>query len=355
MSITLLLQIACSCFFSAELLAKTFASYADIAEKAIPGVVNIRTKTYVRRDPHLDLYQFFMGGRLPQQESTVSLGSGVIISEHGQIITNYHVIKDASRIDILFANTKKLAQADVIGVDRKTDIALLKVNVNWPLTVLTLGNSKKLRVGDIVLAVGNPFGYSHTVTQGIISAKGRVIGAGPYDNFLQTDATIHPGNSGGPLIDVRGRVIGINTAVSNRGSGIGFAIPINLAKKIVHDLVSHGKVKRPWVGVVGKNILSDNDLDHGVEQSGIYGVIIANLIVDAPAHQSDVKIGDLLMEFDGKKVYDVHALQRYLSQRRIGDQVQLRLYRRGVGYLSARVVLEEVPMSQDLPDEADLF
>ncbi|MDD9951165.1 MAG: trypsin-like peptidase domain-containing protein [Zetaproteobacteria bacterium] len=335
--------------------AKTFFSYADIAEQAIPGVVNIRTKSYVRRDPHLDLYEFFMGGKLPRQESTVSLGSGVIITQDGQIITNYHVIKDASRIDILFANSKKLAQADVIGVDRKTDLALLKVNVSWPLTVLTLGDSKSLRVGDIAIAIGNPFGYSHTVTQGIISAKGRVIGAGPYDNFLQTDATIHPGNSGGPLLDLRGRVIGINTAVSRRGGGIGFAIPINLAKKIVADLNRHGKVRRPWVGIVGKNILSDNDLDQGVEQSGIYGVIIANLIVDAPAHQAGVRIGDLLMQFDHKKVFDVHALQRHLSQRQIGDQVHLRLYRRGQGYLNVKLVLEEVPRSRDLPDEADLF
>ncbi|MEZ4743195.1 MAG: trypsin-like peptidase domain-containing protein [Bdellovibrionota bacterium] len=217
-------------------------SFSDIAEKAIPGVVNIRTKTYIRRESTLDLYQFFLQGKVPTGRTTSSLGSGVILDRSGYIITNHHVIKGANTIEVLFAKSKKKIAANIIGIDPKTDLALLKVNTNQELHPMSLGDSDKLKIGDLVLAIGNPFGFSHTVTSGIISAKSRVIGTGPYDNFLQTDASIHPGNSGGPLIDVRGRVIGINTAISSEGEGIGFAIPINTVKEITGDLKKFGKV-----------------------------------------------------------------------------------------------------------------
>ena len=341
--------------FSSSLDAKIFTSFSHIAEQAIPGVVNIRTKTYVRKDPALDLYQFFLDGRIPQGGSTTSLGSGVIISHDGYIVTNYHVIKDAAKIEVLFAHNKKITQARVVGTDRKTDLSLLKVSVGHQLTPLTMGNSNLLKIGDIVLAIGNPFGYSHTVTSGIISAKGRVIGTGPYDNFLQTDATIHPGNSGGPLLDVRGRVIAINTAVSAQGSGIGFAIPVNMVKSVVRDLKRYGKVRRPWLGIVGKNILSDQDIEHKIDSSGVYGVIVANLIIDSPAFKSGIKIGDLIMEIDREKVFDLNELQRNLFSNSPGKTTKIRLYRRGKGFIQMTVRLEEIPKSQDLPKDVDLF
>jgi serine protease Do len=183
-----------------------------------------------------------------------------------------------------------------------------------------------------------------------------VIGTGPYDNFLQTDASIHPGNSGGPLLDLRGRVIGINTAVSDEGSGIGFAIPINLAKQVARDLQAYGKARRPWLGMVGKNILSTDDLDSGTATDiGIYGVIVSNLVVDAPAHRSGLRIGDVVLTADTQKISDLNQFQRILASKQMNGKVKLKIYRRGKGYLFATIALEEAPKAEDLPQERDLF
>jgi S1-C subfamily serine protease len=341
--------------FSEPSHAKSYQSFADIAESAIPGVVNIRTKSYVKRETGVDLYDFFLQGRLPQSGSNSALGSGVILDKKGHIVTNHHVIKDATTIEVLFAKSKQKVSAKVVGVDLKTDIALLKVESRAELVPLSFGNSDLLRIGDIVLAIGNPFGFSHTVTSGIISAKGRVIGTGPYDNFLQTDAAIHPGNSGGPLLDVRGRAIGINTAVSSEGSGIGFAIPMNLVMEVVKDLKTHGKVIRPWLGVIGKNILSQEDVDKSVDPTGVFGVIVTNLIIDGPAYKAGLRIGDLIMNIGQEKVYDLHMMQRLLSKHRPMEQVALKIYRRGKGFINTTVGLEEIPKNEDLPQEKDLF
>lgn len=336
--------------------AKVYESFADIAERAIPGVVNIRTTTYTaNKDPSLDLYQFFLKGVIPRSASTHAVGSGVIIDRQGHILTNFHVIDGASVIEVLFAKSKRKVTAKVVGTDPKTDLALLSLALPKDATPLDLGDSDTLRVGDVVLAIGNPFGYSHTVTSGIISAKGRVIGQGPYDDFLQTDASIHPGNSGGPLIDVRGRVVGINTAVSSDGPGLGFATPINLAKSVTRDLVRYGKVKRPWIGIVGKNILSRDEIESSSELEGIYGVIISNLIVEGPAHKAGLKIGDLIMGFDKEKVADLNHLQRLMAGKEPADQVRLKVYRRAKGFSYVNISLTELPKSGDLPVEKDLF
>lgn len=337
--------------------AAVMVSFADVAERAISGVVNIRTTSYVQgKDAMLDPYQFFLRGGMPRNGSTHSLGSGVIIDRRGHILTNNHVIDGASVIEILFAKTKRKIRAKVVGLDPKTDLALLSYNVKeGGGTPVDLGDSDSLRVGDVVLAIGNPFGFAHTVTSGIISAKGRVLGTGPYDNFLQTDAAIHPGNSGGPLIDARGRVIGINTAVSSEGAGIGFAIPINMAKDIVKDLLASGKVIRPWLGIVGKNILSQDEVSDSYDPTGVYGVIVSNLIVDGPAHKSGMRMGDLIMGFDKEIVHDLNQLQRLLGQRSPSDRIALKIYRRGKGFVNVSVSLQEIPKAQDLPQEKDLF
>lgn len=335
---------------------KIYTSFADVAERAIPGVVNIRTTSYVaRKDPSLDLYQFFLKGTIPGNMSTHSIGSGVLIDKKGLILTNNHVIEGASVIEVLFAKSRKKVKATVVGRDLKTDLALLQVITPADAIPLDLGDSDTLRVGDIVLAIGNPFGYAHTVTSGIISAKGRVIGTGPYDDFLQTDASIHPGNSGGPLLDVRGRVIGIATAVSSEGPGIGFAIPINIAKAVTRDLTRYGKVKRPWIGVVGKNILSADEIENNDDLSNVYGVIVTNLIVDGPAHKSSMNIGDLIVGFDKEKVQDMNHLQRLMTGKVPSDSVRLKVYRRGKGHSWHTLKLEEVPGSNDLPVDKDLF
>lgn len=337
--------------------APPLVSYADVAARATPGVVNIRTTSYVSgKDAKLDLYQFFLKGSLPSNLSTHSLGSGVIIDHQGHIVTNYHVIQNASVIEVLFHKSKRKSRATVLGVDLKTDLALLKAEAHeGGRTAVDLGDSDSLRVGDIVLAIGNPFGYGHTVTSGIISAKGRVIGNGPYDDFLQTDALIHPGNSGGPLIDFRGRVVGINTAVSSEGPGIGFAMPINKVRVVVKDLLKHGKVRRPYLGIVGKNILSSDEIDAGDEHGQIYGVIVQNLIVEGPSHKAGLRIGDLIMSFDQDRVEDVNHLQKLMSMKNPAERVRLKIYRRGKGYQHLSVALDELPKSSELPIEKDLF
>lgn len=355
-----LLVLLISFFFGSSLFWKpvecrVYYSFADIAEKAIPGVINIRTNQHVKRDALLDPYQFFLRGGLPKTSTSHSLGSGVMIDRSGYVVTNYHVIQGSHSIEILFGKNKRRIDAKLVGMDEKTDLALLKIKPQKGMIPLEFGNSDRLRVGDVVLAIGNPFGFSHTVTSGIISAKGRVIGTGPYDRFLQTDAMIHPGNSGGPLIDMRGRVIGINSAVSEKGPGIGFAIPSNLVKDVISDLKKHGKVIRPWLGIVGRNVLSQDELGERSNSNGIFGVLVENLIVDGPAYKQGLRIGDLIMSMDGSNIRDLNHMQRLLSAKSPADQTLLKIYRRRKGFITVRVPLSEVPTAQELPDERDLF
>ena len=285
---------------------------------------------------------------------TLSLGSGVILNKSGYIVTNAHVIAGANDIEVLLSD-KDIYKAKIIGVDKKTDIALLRINaISSKLKPISWANSEKLQTGDIVLAFGNPFGFSNTVTSGIVSAKGRVLGAGPYDAFLQTDASINPGNSGGPLVDIRGRVVGINTAISKKGHNIGFAIPSNIVIQIVSELKSTGKVTRPWIGIVGKNILSNRDMGVNFDYN-LHGVIIENLIIDGPAYTAGLSIGDLIVEINDKKIVDTNQLQRIISKSKPKDDVKVRLYRRGKGYLKAKIKLQEIPKNQLLPNNKDLF
>lgn len=336
--------------------AVAITSFADVAARALPGVVNIRTTSYIAgKDAKLDLYQFFLRGAIPQSASTHSLGSGFVFDRNGHIVTNYHVIQGASAVEVLFHQNKRKYRASIVGVDIKTDLALLKVSGEAKFAPVDLGNSDSLRIGDIVLAIGNPFGYGHTVTSGIISAKGRIIGSGPYDDFLQTDALIHPGNSGGPLLDFRGRVIGINTAVDSQGPGIGFAIPINLVQQITKDLIAHGKVRRPYLGIVGKNILSSDEVETGDQDGSVYGVVIQNLIVEGPGHRAGLRIGDLIMGLDANKVTDLNQLQRLMHNKEPADRVRLKIYRRGKGFSHINIALDELPKASDLPIEKDLF
>ena len=237
-------------------------SFADLAERIKPAVVNISTtkiiKTTRQGSPFGDEFfeRFFGGddtfrrffGNTPREFKQRSLGSGFIITRDGYIFTNNHVVEKADKIKVRLSSGKEY-DAKVVGKDSKTDLALIKINASNSLPVVDLGDSDRLRVGEWVLAIGNPFGLEQTVTAGIVSAKGRVIGSGPYDNFIQTDASINPGNSGGPLFNMEGKVVGINTAIVAQGQGIGFAIPVNMAKDVMDDLKSKGKVTRGWLGI----------------------------------------------------------------------------------------------------------
>lgn len=336
-------------------------SYADIVDQVINGVVNIRT-TSTNNNPltyKLNPYAFFLNGKPPINSQNKSLGSGILFDKTGHIITNYHVISNANVIEVLFSNSKRKIIASLVGFDTKTDIALLKISAksNLPKDVypLEFGDSDKIKVGDLVLAIGNPFGYSHTVTSGIISAKGRVLGTGPYDNFLQTDASIQPGNSGGPLIDIRGRVIGVNTAIVEVAQGIGFAIPSNLASKIANQIIKYGKVIRPWIGIVGKNILADDDISGIKDPLSAYGVIVTNLIINSPATKAGIQIGDILVSLDNEKIYDINHLQKLLFKKSPYNTITMKIYRRNKGFIDLNIKLEVSPPSKKLPLNKDLF
>src|ERR671923_332941 len=230
-------------------------SFSAIAKKTMPVVVNISTSSQRAgrsNDPIEDFFNRFFGETIPKESNQRSLGSGILINKDGEILTNYHVVRSADTIKVKLADHTEY-EARLIGKDGRTDLALIKIRkASGNLPFAKLGTSSQLDVGDWVMAIGNPFGLEHTVTAGIVSAKGRVIGAGPYDSFIQTDASINPGNSGGPLINAVGEVVGVNSAIFSQSGGnvgIGFAIPINRVKRVTEDLLAHGTIRRPWVGV----------------------------------------------------------------------------------------------------------
>ncbi len=317
------------------------ASFADLAEKLKPAVVNISTTKTIRtgrgerRSPFgrspLDQYlwgddffdRFF--GENPQREyKQRSLGSGFIISHDGYIITNSHVVEKADKIRVKLSTGKEY-DAKIIGKDSKMDLALIKIKSGESMPISEIGDSDKLRVGDWVLAIGNPFGLEQTVTAGIVSAKGRVIGAGPYDNFIQTDASINPGNSGGPLFNMEGKVIGINTAIVAQGQGIGFAIPVNMAKVILQDLKSKGKVTRGWLGVSVQDITED--IAKNLRLRDIQGALVSDVFRGEPAERAGMKAGDIITEVNRKKIKDSHELLINIASFHVGEKIEIKVLR----------------------------
>jgi serine protease Do len=309
------------------------ASFKDLADKVRPSVVNISTVSTVRvsQDPlgdpffNDDFYQKFFG--VPKQQmKRQSLGSGFIVSPDGYILTNNHVVDKADEITVKLYNQKEY-KAKVTGVDKETDLAVIKIDAAG-LAPISMGDSDKMDVGDWVLAVGSPFGLEQTVTQGIISAKGRIIGAGPYDDFLQTDAAINPGNSGGPLINMDGEVIGINTAISSTSGGyegVGFAMPINIAKKSYSDIINKGKVIRGWLGVVIQEMTPE--LEKHFKVSG--GVLVSQVYDGSPAAEGGIKRGDVVVEIGGKKIQKYRELQSIIAAESVGALVPIKVVRDG--------------------------
>lgn len=316
-------------------------SLADLADQVKYSVVNISTTQVVKENPlqpffspHSPFREFFgdeffkrFFGDGPYGEmKTHALGSGLIIDGEGHILTNNHVVEKADEINIKIENGKEY-DAKVVGRDPKTDLALVRVtpDANFPKPA-RLGNSDTLRVGDWVMAVGNPFGLGHTVTAGIISAKGRVIGAGPYDDFLQTDAAINPGNSGGPLFNMSGEVVGINTAIVAQGQGIGFAIPMNLARDILTQLKA-GKVVRGWLGVMIQDITPELAQSFNIQETK--GVIVADVVPDGPADKAEIKRGDVVVKFNGKEVENSPSLSRMVAATPPNTSVTISVIRDG--------------------------
>ena len=311
-------------------------SFANLADAVRHSVVNISTTQVVKGSPLMPFFgpgsSFgdFFGKNFPQspqgEMKTHALGSGFIIDKSGLILTNNHVVEKATEIKVKIESGKEY-NAKLVGRDPKTDLALIqtKPDADFPDAVL-LGDSDAIRVGDWVIAVGNPFGLGHTVTDGIISATGRVIGAGPYDDFLQTDAAINPGNSGGPLFNMKGEVIGINTAIIAQGQGIGFAIPINMAKELLPQLKS-GKIIRGWLGVMIQDITPELAKSFGLKTTE--GVLISDVVKNDPADKAGLKAGDVVIRFDGKEIKNAHVLSRIVANTPPGRQVVLEILRNG--------------------------
>ncbi len=316
-------------------------SFADLAEKASPAVVNISTVKVVevsqrlrrffspfgKNDPFEQFFNRFFESLPPTKKKEYALGSGFIISPDGYIVTNYHVISKADKIKVILKGGKHIYKAKVIGTDPETDLALLKINAHRKLPYLKFGDSDKVRPGDWVIAIGNPFGLDHTVTAGIISAKGRVIGAGPYDDFLQTDASINPGNSGGPLLNMKGEVIGINTAIVASGQGIGFAIPSNMAKQVIAQLKKYKMVKRGWLGVTIQDVDEETAKALGLPEAK--GALVASVIPGDPASRAGIKVGDVIISVNGKPVQDSRDLTRKIGGFAPGTRIKITVWRKG--------------------------
>jgi len=306
---------------------------AEIVSNAGPAVVKIDTVTVrgQQYDPFFNdpfFRQFFgspFGSTEPQEEH--GLGSGFIISSDGYILTNEHVIEGADKITATIQGFKDPLQASVVGADYDLDLAVLKVKAGSSLSPLKLGDSNKIRVGNWVIAIGNPYGLDHTVTAGVISAKGRPINVEnrSYKNLLQTDASINPGNSGGPLLNLSGQVIGINTAVA-QAQGIGFAIPANTANDVIQELINKGKVVRPWLGVQVRSI--DEEISADLNYKGTKGALVAGILSGSPA-AAGLKRGDIITGWNGKEVASPDALVELISKSKIGQSVPVTIYREG--------------------------
>ncbi len=314
--------------------------FVTLSKQLKPAVVNISTAKTVKsqrpsrpgpRSPHQDFFddffeRFFEGMPHQAPRKAKSLGSGVIISHDGYILTNDHVVNGADEIEVKLTDGRTFT-ASIKGQDDKLDLALLQIDTGEELPVAELGNSEALEIGEWVMAIGNPFGLEQTVTAGIVSAKGRVIGAGPYDNFIQTDASINPGNSGGPLFNLQGEVVGINTAIVAGGTGIGFAIPINAAKEILPQLKTTGHVVRGWLGVSIQQMSEELAESFGLKK--VYGALVTEVVKDSPAEQAGLKRGDVILSYDGKELEDMKDLPRLVAATPVDKKVRMTIFRDG--------------------------
>jgi len=324
---------------SADEVPMVPANFSELAERAKPGVVNIRTERTMKSPGRVFRHffgepfngspfeEFFRQYGEPEREyKQQSLGSGFIIDKEGYIVTNNHVIDKADEIKVKLANDEEY-EAKVVGRDPKTDLALIKIEGVKDLKPLPLGDSEKIKVGSWVVAIGSPFGLEQTVTAGIVSSKNRVIEAGPYDDFIQTDASINPGNSGGPLLDLKGRVVGINTAIIASGQGIGFAIPINMAKNVVVQLKDKGEVTRGWLGVGIQPITPELSEYYGLDSKE--GVLVTQVFEGDPAEKAGIQKGDVITAVNGEKITTTRELSSKIANVPVGEKTRITIIRNG--------------------------
>ncbi len=335
-------------------------SFADLAEKLMPSVVNISSTQTVKTTSNPFPFQFPPGSPFedmfkefnkPAEKKATSLGSGFIIDQNGIVVTNNHVIQGAEDI-IVSVNGEAEYKAEVIGSDPYMDLAVLKIMSDKKFQPVTFGNSDKARVGDWVIAIGNPFGFGGTVTSGIISARNRDINLTRYDDFIQTDASINQGNSGGPLFSLDGKVIGINTAIIAPGSagsiGIGFAIPANAASKVIDQLIEFGETKRGWLGVRIQTVTKEiADLE---KLKNTEGALVASVSENSPAAKAGIKAGDIILEFDGKKVDTMRKLPKLVAQTKVGKRVNVKIWR-NQRIITKKVLLGRLESSSEFKAE----
>lgn len=347
-------------------ISSSYPSFVDVVKKKKPSVVNISTTRIIKErgfgghlQPPLDPFRDFFGdefierffGQSPKKEyKTQNLGSGFIISKDGYILTNNHVIEKADEIIVRLSDEREFT-AEIIGRDAKTDLALIKIEDHDELPVAALGDSDKLEVGEWVIAIGNPFGVGQTVTAGIVSAKGREIGAGPYDDFIQTDASINPGNSGGPLFNTKGEVVAINTAIyspSGGNVGIGFAIPVNMAKSLLPQLKEKGSVTRGWLGVMIQPITKE--LAQTFDLPSVNGALVADVVKGSPADKAGLKRGDVIIAFNDEKVGKMRQLPAIVAATTVGTKVKIKVIRDGKeNTLNAKI--ERLASEEDIKDD----
>ncbi len=328
-------------------------SLSGLVKRLTPSVVNISTTNTTKfgmaphqspfgergDDPFEEFFNRFFG-ELPQREfKRKGLGSGFILSDDGYIITNNHVVEKADDIKVILQDGESY-KANIIGKDPKTDLALLKIEPKNKLNAVTLGRSNTLEIGDWVVAIGNPFGLGHTVTTGIVSAKGRSLGLGAYDDFIQTDAAINPGNSGGPLFDLNGEVVGVNTAIIAGGQGIGFAIPVDMARNVVEQLQNKGKVVRGWLGVLVQQITPEIAESLNLRQSE--GALVSDVTPGGPADKAGIKRGDVIVAFDGNRIEDMPDLPKTVATNEPGTKSKLTFIRNGKEN-TVHLTIEELP------------
>jgi Do/DeqQ family serine protease len=309
----------------------TQQAFSALVKQVTPSVVNISTISKKKLvQPLFQFSPFFneqFDGNQPRFRRDNSLGSGFIINRDGYILTNDHVIRDAEIIKVKLSNDT-VYTGTVVGVDSKTDIAVIKIDSKEPLPVAVLGDSSKLQVGQWAIAIGNPFGLDRTVTVGVVSATGRSnMGIETYEDFIQTDASINPGNSGGPLLNIHGEVIGINTAIVASGQGIGFAIPINMAKNVVEQLISKGTVSRGWLGVSIQPVTEDIASSFGLKKAA--GALVNEVVAKSPAAKAGLRQGDVIVAIDGTDIKEVAHLQRLVGELPVGKRVEVKVFREG--------------------------
>jgi serine protease Do len=344
------------------------SSIADVVEKLSPAIVNISTTQLVENgnknlpfsEMPEEFFKFFEefnknpGSNKPSK--IVSLGSGFLIDDKGHVVTNNHVIENAQEINITIGdNEKKIYKATVIGKDKKTDLAVLKIDIKSSIPFVKFGDSDKIRVGEHVIAIGNAFGFGGTVTSGIISAKGRYLGGQFYEEFIQTDASINKGNSGGPMFNMDGEVIGVNSAIvspSGGNVGIGFAIPSNTAKSIINKLLKDGKIERPWLGITFQPVTEDMAKGFNLDNSN--GAIVSNIMKDSPAEKAGINIGDIIVKFNGKVLNNINLFPRTVADSPLNTKIPVEVIRKGKT-INLNVMLEipkNDPFNKDAEDIA---